>query len=55
MKYNDTTQAIIDRLETNNIDYEIFQHEPVTTCGLLSCTVENITKREQTNNILAYV
>jgi prolyl-tRNA editing enzyme YbaK/EbsC (Cys-tRNA(Pro) deacylase) len=31
MNYNDTTQAIINRLETKNIDYEIFEHEPVTT------------------------
>jgi len=31
MKYNDTTQAIIDRLDENNIDYEVFEHEPVTT------------------------
>jgi prolyl-tRNA editing enzyme YbaK/EbsC (Cys-tRNA(Pro) deacylase) len=31
MQYNHTTQQIIDRLENKDIDYEIFEHEPVTT------------------------
>jgi Ala-tRNA(Pro) deacylase len=31
MQYNDTTQAIIDRLENNSTDYQVFEHEPVTT------------------------
>lgn len=33
MQYNRTTQQIINRLEGKNIDYEIFEHEPVTTSG----------------------
>jgi len=31
MQYNSTTQSIITLLRENNIDYEIFEHEPVTT------------------------
>ena len=31
MQYNSTTQSIITLLKENNIDYHIFEHEPVTT------------------------
>lgn len=31
MSYNNTTQAIIDRLEENDIEYQLFEHEPVTS------------------------
>ena len=55
MKYNDTTQAIIDRLDENNIDYGVFEHESVTTCGLIGYTVKNITKRKQIDTISVYV
>ena len=43
MKYNDTTQAIIDRLDENNIDYRIFEHEPVTTSEEAADVRENFS------------
>jgi prolyl-tRNA editing enzyme YbaK/EbsC (Cys-tRNA(Pro) deacylase) len=43
MKYNDTTQAITDRLETNDIDYEIFEHELVTTSQEAADVRENFS------------
>jgi prolyl-tRNA editing enzyme YbaK/EbsC (Cys-tRNA(Pro) deacylase) len=41
MDYNQTTRQIIDRLEDKNIDYEIFEHEPVVSSDEAANVREN--------------
>jgi len=43
MNFNDKTQTIIDRLKENNIDYEIFEHESVTTSQEAADVRENFS------------
>jgi prolyl-tRNA editing enzyme YbaK/EbsC (Cys-tRNA(Pro) deacylase) len=41
MDYNQTTRQIIDRLENQDIDYEIFEHEPVVSSDEAANVREN--------------
>jgi len=43
MKYNSTTQSIITLLKENNIDYQIFEHKPVTTSEEAAAVRENFS------------